>query len=632
MTPALHHVAIALVALSIASPSLAQPVDWPNPVANDVIPYETTGLTHGPLLGGVTANSVRLWIRTREATRFEVVYDTRLPLDENSPQVTGETTAARDLTGVVELNGLAPHTRYFYGVRINAALADIRLDTTDPWPSFRTLPDRTTYADPKLNPRGLFNVTFAVGHCASQEATKSGGQYASTPAYDTILREHQDEALFAIVNGDVIYEENRDGTLDGVRQNYRTYFARGRSFNALFRRVPGLFTFDDHDVGWDLHGSGQIGLGEGPHLIRDTGLKAYEENLAWANFRGPHSGRIRFGTATVEKGATVLVDPAADFTTLDPRTVSTIHLGNYTSGSTTPRRKEAPRNAGVYGLTRVIDATHLEFTPPARADETLPYSLGTHHFYDWRMGNCHFFALDTRGERSNRNPKDRSDAKLFILGDVQKRWLTEGITKSDADFVFLISPDPWTIYHTAAHVSDAPGADEDDKGDGFPSFLHEREELIAFLDTVDKPVLIFTGDVHASASVKITDNVWGMMCGPLGSTGHPIATLGNPPRGGRWQSMGRDVEVRWVTGFPNDLPYQRIRNTYYGLVQVNNVLEVGTPDGRGTRCVAYDSPQVIVRWHDGYTGRLAYAETISPRDARTTVGKDRPRIDANSRE
>ncbi|WP_339747060.1 hypothetical protein, partial [uncultured Rubinisphaera sp.] len=125
-----------------------------------------------------------------------------------------------------------------------------------------------------------------------------------------------------------------------------------------------------------------------------------------------------------------------------------------------------------------------------------------------------------------------------------------------------------------------------------------------------------TGDVHASASIKITDNIWEMMCGPLGSTGHPLGTLGNPPTGGKWSSMGREVEMRWVAGFPNNLPYQRIRNTFYGMVQVNNVLKVASPKGNQPQWTAYEEPTVTIRWHDGYNGSLIYAETISTMDAR----------------
>ncbi|MCA9179053.1 MAG: alkaline phosphatase D family protein [Planctomycetales bacterium] len=604
-----------VVVLGGAYVASGQVVRWPDPVANDVAPYASTRLTHGPLLGRLSSRGICVWARTREPSELEVVFDTRLPLTDQSPRTPLVTRAEDDMTGVAHLHGLTPNTRYYYAVSTPLGVADLRPNPSEPWPSFRTLPDERSHHDPLHNPRGWFNITFAIGHCASQDPDRSGGQYVSTPAFDSIRRRHAQEAMFGIVNGDVIYEERRDGTLDGVRENYRLYFSRGQSFSNLFRYLPGAFTFDDHDVGWDIHGCGQVGLGEGPHLIRDIGLRAYEDYLEWANPRGPQSGRIRLGRASVKAGSPLLVDETADFSRLDLATISTLHLGCYTRDEAL-RRRNAPRNAGVYGVRRIVDAHRLEIEPAPQFDEEIDYSIGVHHYYDWRVGNCHFFALDTRGERSNRNPRDRHDPKLFLLGPAQEKWLTDGVAASDADFIFLISPDPWTIYHTAAHVSDAPGADQDDKGDGFPSFLRQRERLLEFLDRQPKPVLIFTGDVHASASVKITDNVWEMMCGPLGSTGHPIATLGNPPRGGMWDSQGRRVEFRWVTGFPNNLPYERIRNTYYGIVQVNNVLPVARPAGPGYQWAAYDRPQVIVRWHDGYTGRLAYAESITAGDAK----------------
>jgi hypothetical protein len=124
-------------------------------------------------------------------------------------------------------------------------------------------------------------------------------------------------------------------------------------------------------------------------------------------------------------------------------------------------------------------------------------------------------------------------------------------------------------------------------------------------------VLIFSGDVHHAASIRIGATVWEFLCGPLASTGHPLATLGNPPTGGPWESMGRAVDVRWLSGFPNDLPYQRIRNAFYGIVQVNNVAEVGRPDGPGLRLSAFARPTVTIRWHDAYTGGLMYAETVA---------------------
>ena len=602
-----------LLSLLCLRTTLAQDTRWPDPLANDVIPYATGGLSHGPLLGGVTDDSIKVWIRTRKPATFKVLYAEKLPLDNNSLAIAGKTTDQQDLTAFVKLPGLRAGTRYYYAIQIGDDFPDLRESIDDPWPSFKTLPNATTFKDNVNNPAGLFNLAFGIGHCASQDPDVSGGMYTSTPAFEMINKHHSDEVMFAIVNGDVIYEEERDGTLGGVRNNYKLYFSRGRSFKKLFRSTPAFFTFDDHDVGWDIHGCGQVGLGEGRHLIRDVGLTAYSEYLGWANHRGSQSGKIKLGTAETKANGTILFDPNADFSKLDPDTVSTIHLGNYTRSEKLVRmRRDAPANAGVYELSKVIDATHLEIKPATRATEKLSYSIGTHHYYDWKIANCHFFALDTRGERSNRNPADRTDPNLFILSQAQEKWLLEGVQNSDAEFIFLISPDPWTIYHTAAHVG---GDDKDDKGDGFPSFLHQRERLLKKLDAIRKPVLIFTGDVHASASVKITDNIYEMMCGPLGSTGHPLATLGNPPRGGKWKSMGREVQVRWVSGFPNNLPYQKIRNTYYGVVQVNNILKVASPTG-GYQFVAYDEPQVIVRWHDGYTGKLVYAESITVGDSK----------------
>ncbi len=589
---------------------------WPDPVAHEVLPYTTSGLTHGPCVGTPTDHSVRIWIRTKDAIEFDVVYDPRLPLGVASPKVSGRTDAGRDNTGVVELDGLQPNTRYYYAVRIGEYFADLRLDYDDPWPSFRTLPDGSACVDSTNNPRGLFNLNFSVGCCASQDPFRSGGQYGSPPAFDTLLRQHGDEIAFHIMNGDTIYEELRDGTREGVRANYRLYWQRGRSWARLIRNVPMLFTYDDHEIGWDIHGCGQIGRGAGKWLIRDPGVSVWNEYCGWASYPEPHRGTVRFGTAQFATGSPRLHDPAADFSTLDLKTVSTLHIDPYTPGMEGEKlihksKKEFHANAGVYAIRSVVDPRTLELDRPVASEGSASYSIGTHHWYDWQVGNCHLFALDTRGERTQPNFQDYRDPTRFILGPAQKQWLLDGVENSPADFVFIICPDPFVIQHTAFHVDPERGGVP--KGDGFSSFVHEREELIERFDRLDKPVLILTGDVHASASVQITDNVWEMMCGPMGSTNHPIGTCGGGtmPFGGRWESMGRPVHVKWIGTFPDNVNYSRLRQPYYAVVQVNNVSRSPKPAGAGYQWIAYDSPQVVVRWHDGYTGRLVYAEGIS---------------------
>ena len=145
--------------------------------------------------------------------------------------------------------------------------------------------------------------------------------------------------------------------------------------------------------------------------------------------------------------------------------------------------------------------------------------------------------------------------------------------------------------------------------------------LLDFLDGLDKQVVVLTGDLHNAFAVQISDNVWEFMIGPLASANHPIATAGNPPYGGWFDSEGRKVKIKWVAGFPNEVSYQRLRNNYYGLIQVNNVMKSARQNEPGLHWVAYDEPQIVVQVYDAYTGELVYAEGISAVDARGAPGE-----------
>jgi hypothetical protein len=559
---------------------------------------------------------MKVWVRTSQPGLFTVIYGTQLPPGDDWLASDGTTVQSADNTGYVELAGLRPGTRYYYAVRVGEHLADLRVDYGDRWPSFRTLPDRSACRDSKYNPRELFNFSFSIGCCASQDPVRSGGQYTSPPAFDTLLRLSGDEIAFHIMNGDTIYEELRDGTREGLRANYRLYWQRGRSWARLLRNVPTLFTYDDHEIGWDIHGCGEPGLGAGKWLIRDIGASVWNEYCEWSSYDSAFRGRLFFGDAAFRVGTALLRDTSADFTQLDLKTAATLHVDPHTPSMEGQRliyrsARQADQNAGVYQIQRIVDARTLELDRPVKADGTASYSIGTHHWYDWQVGNCHFFALDTRGERSRPNFADYRDPSRFVLGNVQRRWLLDAMNRSSADFLFVISPDPFVIYHTAYHVNPQRGGVP--KGDGFSSFVHEREQLIEAFDQLEKPVLVFTGDVHASASVQITDNVWEMMCGPMGSTNHPLGTCGGGtmPLGGMWDSQGRTVRVKWIGTFPDNVHYSRLRQPYYAIVQINNVTPSPRPEGVGYQWVAFDAPQVVVRWHDGYSGRLVYAEGIS---------------------
>lgn len=106
-TPVFSILFIALlIAAAWLAPTGAQILEneWPDPMANDLLPYNQVRgpfLTHGPILGRPTATSMRVWVRTSEPMPFRVVYDTKLPLTQDTKGVEDKTEADADNTGFV---------------------------------------------------------------------------------------------------------------------------------------------------------------------------------------------------------------------------------------------------------------------------------------------------------------------------------------------------------------------------------------------------------------------------------------------------------------------------------------------------------------------------------------------------
>lgn len=591
-----------------------QNTGWPDPVANHVVPYQSLGITHGPVLGGVTSDSVKVWIRTQEAMPFEIKVSERLPFDDAQSN-SGNTLAENDFTGWVEIDELKPNTRYFYAVLIRGEIVDTRHAVSQPWPSFRTLPDSTSYPH-EFNPDGLFNFSFSIGACQRQRSPKDTyGIYADPPVFNTLWEKHRERIAFHIINGDYTYEELLNGEKSGLEDNYKLYLERSPALNRFLRDVPMFTIFNDHEVTDNIDGAGEVGLGDGNYLVRDPAIEVWQYYANWANDQQPQRGQVRFGNAQLKKGSSILTDLNADFSTLDLDQVSTLHIGPFYKGDYKPERSErGGQNTGVYKIEKILDNRSIEVTPAIKATNTAPYSIGTHHYFDRLVGNSHFIFIDTRSERTKFKGAELAyEAENSILGPTQKQWFMDTIKNSPADFIFVVSGDPWVIYHSGYHVW---GIDTDTKGDGFCAYVKEREELIEMMDDIEKPIMILTGDVHHPFAVQITDNVWEFLCSPMNSANHPIGTAGLPPLGGWFDSQGRKVKIKWAGGYPDNVHYLRQRHTTYTVIDVNNIVKAGRNDGPGYQFIAYDEPQVIVRFHDGYTGDLLYAEGISTLDAK----------------
>lgn len=582
-------------------------------------------MTHGPMLGGQTAHSMRVWARTSRPSRFEVRYGfDRLHLNQSAE--VESTQYSSDCTGVIELNGLESGRQYFYQVFIDGLpQGDVN--------RFRTLPDASERIDEKYNPRGLFNFKFEIGSCANQNPQHGIGH--ALPTYKTMNREIAHDIDFAIMNGDWLYEELRETspeawlannnltsdqspavvstmpTIVGVWENYKLYMSRGLPLMEWHRNVPSYFTFDDHELVNDIWGAGSAGRRHRRTVFRDIGTRAWYDYLGWAN-PVQHKSPLHFGKAQLIEGSDRLIDSSANFTALNWDDLSNLHVhwGSATAGVNDLQFDDdsGDPNSKVYDIVEVIDAHTLRLHAPAVKSGLSSYSIGRRSYGKKRVANCDIYFLDTRSHRQMHDVRQPDKPGLSMLGPQQRAWLESSMRDSDADFFFVVSSVPMFIPHSGAGGFEF---DEANKEEAWVAFLDERESLVKFWDQLERPVMVMTGDLHNSFAIQVTDRVWEFCCGPHNSVNHvPSLDEDDRPATGWYQSGERHCDIRWSSYILPDIPRLHRCYPYYCVVQVNNVFNMPKKLG-GTRWVEYPHPQVILQYFEGRTGKLAYSETIT---------------------
>ena len=579
-------------------------------------------LTHGPMLGKPTAHSVSVWGRTSDPGDFVVKYGTTADaLTQTSPVTT--TSIAHDNTGVAELIDLKADTRYHYQIFV--------LGNPHGLPgSFLTLPSVKGSINAEHNPKGLFNFRFEVGSCSNQNPLHGIGH--REPTYENLNKSWADKIHFHIMNGDWLYEELRTyppeawrllqgveqfprsvevmPSIVGVWENYKLYLSRGVSRAQWHRNVPSYFTFDDHELVNDIWGSAEVGKRHRRTVFRDIGTQAWFDYLGWAN-PVEHDQAVHFSKGKMVAGSDLLVDPTADFTKLPLDKMGTLHVhwGTPEAGVNVLYfdNDEGHKNSYVYQIVKVIDRHTLQLHMPAKITDEVSYSIGRSSYGKFRVSNCEFFLLDTRGSRDMHDVKNRDKEGVSMLGETQRKWLLKSMKESDADFFFLTSTVPFMIPHSGAGGFEAAG----NKEEAWTGFLSEREELINEWDKLGKKVFVLTGDLHNSFAIKITDNVWEFCCGPHNSVNHvPKNDEMDRPATGIFDWGPRKCDIRWSSYILPDLERLERLHPYFCVVQVNNVFNMPKKIG-DKRLVAYPHPQIVFQYYHGRTGELAYAEAIS---------------------
>lgn len=573
------------------------------------------------MLGHPTHDGVTVWARTSDPGEFIVKYGRAAgQLDQVSDAAT--TRIEDDCTGTVRLRELQADTRYHYQVWVNGR--------PHGFPgNFKTLPSSDASRNAKFNPRGLFNFRFEIGSCANQDPLHGLGH--RIPTYENLNRSWARKVDFHIMNGDWLYEELRTyppeawrltqgiqslprsvdvmPSIVGVWENYKLYLSRNADLAAWHRNVPSYFTFDDHELVNDIWGASTPGKRHRRTVFRDIGTYAWFNYLGWAN-PTTHRQRVHFGRGQMVAGSDLLVDRATDFTALPLEQMLNLHVhwGTPEAGVNDLRfdNDNGHKNSYVYDIVRVVDRHTLQLHMPARATDEVSYSIGRRSYGSFRVSNCEFFLLDTRGDRDMHDVSKRDKPGASMIGTPQREWLLDAMRSSDADFFFVVSSVPFMIPHSGAGGFEAA----ENKEEAWTAFFDEREALISEWSKLGKKVFVMTGDLHNSFVIRVTDDIWEFCCGPHNSVNHvPKNDEMDRPATGRFQFGPRACDIRWSSYILPDLPRLERLYPHYCIVQVNNVFNMPKQLG-GTRLVAYPHPQVVFQYYDGRTGELAYAEAV----------------------
>ncbi len=168
-------------------------------------------------------------------------------------------------------------------------------------------------------------------------------------------------------------------------------------------------------------------------------------------------------------------------------------------------------------------------------------------FFRYQYGGVDFFFLD---DRYHRDPNSRPDGpEKTQLGAGQKRWLKEGLKRSQAPFKVLVSGGEWN-------------ASKGEHGDSWAGFLHERDEIFDFIrDQGISGVVLLSGNIHRAEVNAIPRSDRG---------GYDLYDLCSSP-------LGQDASMPT----PGEEPELRIRPPYTGGPNAG-ILDFDIRDGSGT--------------------------------------------------
>ncbi len=201
-------------------------------------------LTHGPVVGGVTASEANIFIRTDQQTSVALQYGTDPNLGTYLVTGTFQTNSTNDFTKIIPLATLSTETTYYINVLVNGVPQFV----SPPHPYFTTFAPKGTSRD----------FSFVV-------LTDFGQTYKLTENVQTFASAAAGLPAFVFIGGD--FDHSNPQTLIDKRQMFKALYDPNTPFMSDFVplilwRFPIAHQWDDHDSGlnnldknypdWDL--------------------------------------------------------------------------------------------------------------------------------------------------------------------------------------------------------------------------------------------------------------------------------------------------------------------------------------------------------------------------------------------
>lgn len=451
--------------------------------------YDVSKLQSASIIGHVTPNSARVWIRVYRPGPWTLVWTKKRIIGDLAKLGGAKNPLAKfiapfdcasashtfswneDLTHTFDLTNLEANTEYFYYLMTDEG------DGTDTYRRteigcYKTLSFRTTA---KRMPE------FSFGFYSCHDPYNANGSYGAWPLF--VERMDSAQARFAIGGGDQVYVDSQDskyfpdvwkwlkdnkdallaecsvkGKLDEARlaayllNLYRWYYRVYWKFPHLqdaFARYPQYMIWDDHEImdGWGSRTNAQ---------------------------------RIDLITRFFQRD-----DPAIDQKLVDAMW----------SAARTAYFEYAHSHNPDTGVTREL---------LAKPDDCI-------WDYSFEQGGVPFYVLDLRGHHDVENPQKKN----YLLGSGQlarfEAWLTAA-GKSASPLLFVVSPVPFVHWKSFVMTAGSmvPSAKDDvmDEWD-HPSNHADRDHLLeqAFkaLDKRGKTLVFISGDVHCAAAFRLSN-------------------------------------------------------------------------------------------------------------------------------